>query len=290
MAAFLVIQTRVSEPMLPLHLFKKRAFTGVQLAALGVSASIFALFLYLTLYLQGFLGHDPLEAGLRYLPVTVTNFVVAAATGALLSRVPARYLIGAGLGITGLGLLLTGGVQASDDWTGLLPGFILVGAGVGLLNPAIADVAVSVVPKEHAGMASGINDTFRQVGIAIGIAAWGAIFLGRGASEVEKVAAGTPAASGARPRELVEAVSSGHLNDAVAAAPPGARAQVTDAAHQGFLAGFNDILMLGGIFAVVAAIAAVWLIREEDIEREAPIEVEPQFVPGGEPVPELVAA
>ena len=74
-----------------------RAFTGVQLAALGVSASMFALFLYLTLYLQGFLGSDPLEAGLRYLPVTVTNFFVAAATGALLSRVQARFLIGGGL-------------------------------------------------------------------------------------------------------------------------------------------------------------------------------------------------
>src|SRR3954470_4365175 len=250
MAAFLVIQTRVSEPMLPLHLFKKRAFTGVQLAALGVSASIFALFLFLTLYLQGFLGHDPLEAGLRYLPVTVTNFVVAAATGALLSRVPARYLIGAGLGITGLGLLLTGGVQASDDWTGLLPGFILVGAGVGLLNPAIADVAVSVVPKEQSGMASGINDTFRQVGIAVGIAAWGAIFLGRGASRVEDLLAGTPAGTGDRPRELVEAVSSGQLDSALAQAPPAARPEIADAAHQGFLVGINDILMLGGILAI----------------------------------------
>jgi predicted MFS family arabinose efflux permease len=290
MAAFLVIQTRVQEPMLPLHFFKKRSFTGVQLAALGVSASIFALFLYLTLYLQGFLGHDPLEAGLRYLPVTVTNFVVAAATGALLSRVPARYLIGAGLGITGLGLLLTGGIDASDDWTGLLPGFILVGAGVGLLNPAIADVAVSVVPKEQSGMASGINDTFRQVGIAIGIAAWGAIFLGRGASKVESLAAGTPAANGARPRELVEAVSSGHLNDAVAAVPPGSRAGVTDAAREGFLAGFNEIVLFGGIFAIAAAVVALWLIREDEIEREAPVEVEPRFAPGAEPVPELVAA
>src|SRR5215217_43394 len=288
MGLFLVIQTRVKEPMLPLHLFKKRAFTGVQLAALGVSASMFALFLYLTLYLQGFLGHDPLEAGLRYLPVTVTNFVVAAATGVLLSRVPARYLIGAGLGITGLGLLLMGGVDAADDWTGLLPGFILAGAGVGLINPAIADVAVSVVPKEQSGMASGINDTFRQVGIAIGIAAWGAIFLGRGASHVEELVAGTPAATGDRPRELVEAVASGNLDSAVAQAPPGARAAVGNAAREGFLSGMNEILMIGGIFALAGAVASLWLVRERDIERESPIEVEPRFV--REPEPELVAA
>ena len=138
-------------------------------------------------------------------------------------------------------------------------------------------------------MASGINDTFRQVGIAIGIAAWGAIFLGRGADKVEQVAAGTPAATGDRPRQLVEAVSSGHLERGRGGAP-GRPRQVADAAREGFLAGINEILMLGGIFAVAGAVAALWLIREGDIEREAPIEVEPRFVPGDEPVPELVAA
>jgi EmrB/QacA subfamily drug resistance transporter len=285
MAAFLVIQTRSSHPMLPLHLFRKPAFTGVQLAALAVSASMFALFLYLTFYLQGFLGHDPLEAGLRYLPITVVNFFVAAATGVLLSRVPARLILSSGLAITGLGLLLMGGIDPNDEWTTLLGGFVLAGAGVGLINPVIADVAVSVVPKEQSGMASGINDTFRQVGIAVGIAAWGAIFLGRGASEVEQLAAGTPAASGDRPRELVEAVSSGSVDQALAAVPPGARDQVATAANEGFIAGINDILMLGGLLSIAGALVALWLVRERDIERESPIEVEaPHIEP--EPLPE----
>src|SRR5215208_783656 len=288
MAAFLVIETRVKEPMLPLHLFRKPAFTGVQLAALAVSASMFALFLYLTLYLQGYLGHDPIEAGLRYLPVTVVNFIVAAATGAMLSRIPARVLISAGLGITGLGLLLMGGIDPTDDWIGLLAGFMLAGAGVGLINPAIADVAVSVVPKEQSGMASGINDTFRQVGIAIGIAAWGAIFLGRGAAKVEELASGTTAASGDRPRELIEAVSSGNLDGALASVPPGSRETVADAARQGFLSGINDILMLGGILSIAGAIAALWLVRERDIERGDEV-VDPERVELGA-VPEPVAA
>jgi EmrB/QacA subfamily drug resistance transporter len=291
MALFLAIETRVKEPMLPLHLFRKPAFTGVQLAALAVSSSMFALFLYLTFYLQGYLGHEPLEAGLRYLPLTVTNFFVAAATGALLSRVQARVLISAGLAITGVGLLLMGGIDPADSWTALLGGFILAGAGVGLINPAIADVAVSVVPKEQSGMASGINDTFRQVGIAIGIAAWGAIFLGRGAAKVEQLAAGTPAATGDRPRQLVEAVSSGNLDSALANVPPGARSGVADAARDGFLSGINDILMLGGIISIAGALLALWLIRERDIEREAVVEVEPAYEPRpGEALPEPVAA
>jgi Major Facilitator Superfamily len=290
MAVFLAIETRVKEPMLPLHLFRKPAFTGVQLAALAVSSSMFAVFLYLTFYLQGYLGHDPLEAGLRYLPFTVANFVVAAATGALLSRVPARMIISAGLGITGVGMLLMGGLDPTSEWTALLGGFLLGGAGVGLINPAIADVAVSVVPKEQSGMASGINDTFRQVGIAIGIAAWGAIFLGRGASKVEELAAGTPGATGDRPRELVEAVSSGNLDAAVAPLPAGVRTDVADAAREGFLSGINEILMLGGIISVAGALFALWLVREKDIERDAPIEVEPAPTLAPEPQPEPLAA
>ena len=140
-------------------------------------------------------------------------------------------------------------------------------------------------------MAAGINDTFRQVGIAIGIAAWGAIFLGRGAAKVEELTAGSPAATGERPRQLVEALSSGNLDSALANVPAGARSGVADAARTGFLSGINEILMLGGLLAVAGAIAALWLIREEDIEREAPIEVEPAVVPGeGDRLPEPMAA
>src|ERR687891_255664 len=130
LALFIAIETRVKQPMLPLHLFRKPAFTGVQLAALAVSASMFALFLYLTFYLQGFLGHDPLEAGLRYLPLTVVNFFVAGLAGAVITKVPARVILSAGLGLTGLGLLLMGGIDPNDEWTTLLGGFLLTGAGV----------------------------------------------------------------------------------------------------------------------------------------------------------------
>ena len=272
LVAFMVIESRVKQPMLPLRLFRKPAFTGVQLAALGVSASMFALFLYITFYLQNYLGHSPLEAGLIYLPFTVVSFFAAAGGGALLGRVPARVLMSGGLGLTGVGLLWMGGIDPTDEWTAMLGGFLIAGAGVGLLNPVIADVALSVVPKEQSGMAAGINDTFRQVGVAVGIAAWGAIFLSRGASEVEQLAAGTPAATGERPRQLIEAASSGNLDSAVASVPPGARETVSDAAGAGFISGLNEIVMLGGVMSLAAAIVALWLVRERDIEREAPIE------------------
>ncbi len=178
----------------------------------------------------------------------------------------------------GVGLVLIGGVAAGDEWTGLLGGFIVAGAGIGLLNPVIADVAVSVVPKEQSGMAAGINDTFRQVGIAVGIAAWGAIFLGAGAAKTESVAGG--AVDGEQARQLVEATSSGALPQAVAGLPAGAQDVARNAAEQGFLHGLNEILLLGALLSFAGAVLALWLVRENDIERETLIdtafEVEPE--------------
>jgi EmrB/QacA subfamily drug resistance transporter len=271
LAAFIAIERVVREPMLPLRLFRIRSFTGVQLAAFAVSGSMFALFLYLTLYLQNYLGLSPLGAGLRYLPITVMSFFVAPIAGLLLTRAPARAMLSVGLALSGLGLILMGGLTASSEWTSLLGGFLISGAGVGLLNPVIADVALSVVPKEQSGMASGINDTFRQVGVAVGIAAWGAVFLGRGASKISELAAGSPAGTGDRPRQLIEAASSGNLDQALAGMPPGARAQAADVARQGFLSGLNEILLFGGLLAFAGSLLALWLVREREIERE-PVE------------------
>jgi EmrB/QacA subfamily drug resistance transporter len=273
MAAFVAVERRVAEPMLPLELFRRPAFTGVQLAAFAVSSSIFALFLYVTLYLQNFLGLSPFQAGVRYLPITVASFFAAPIAGALLSRVQARLMLTVGLAGVGVGLLLMSGVDAGSDWTTLLGGFLIAGAAVGLINPVVADVAVSVVPRDRSGMAAGINDTFRQVGVAVGIAVWGAIFVGRGAHKVAELTAGTPAASDGHPRQLVEAASSGNLDQALQTVPPAARHAVGAAAREGFLAGLNDVLTIGGIVAFAGAVLALLLVRERDIER-APAEVE----------------
>jgi MFS family permease len=239
---------------------------------------MFALFLYLTLYLQSFLGYSPIDAGLRYLPITIASFIVAPLSGMALAKVQARYLMSAGLALTGVGLLLMSGLEMSSGWTALLGGFLISGAGVGLLNPVIADVALSVVPKEQSGMAAGINDTFRQVGIAVGIAAWGAIFLGVGAAKTHEVAAG--AVDGSQARELVEATSSGTLPQALASAPQQAQPALRNAAEQGFLHGLNEILLLGALLSFAGAVLALWLVREREIERETltepRVEVEPE--------------
>ncbi len=278
MAAFVAVESRVREPMLPLGLFRRASFTGVQLSAFAVSVSVYALFLYTSLYLQNFLGYSPFQAGLRYLPLTVVTFLVAPLAGALLSRVPARALLGFGLATAGVGLLLMSGVDAGSEWTTLLGGFLVIGVGGGLLNPVIGDVALSVVPKERSGMAAGIMDSFRQVGVSVGVAVWGAVFVASGADRVSALAAGTPAARGGHPRQLVEAASSGDLGRAVAGLPPRMHDAVFNAGREGFLSGFNEVLTLGGVVCFVGAVLALWLVREREIEHAEVEAAEPTQV------------
>src|SRR4051794_3111325 len=135
MIAFLALELRAEQPMLDLSLFRKPAFAGASVAAFSLSAGMISLFLYIVLYLQNVLGYSPLETGVRFLPLSITSFFVAPLAGRLSARLPARVLLGTGLVIVGVGLLLQGGISDGDDWTHLLAGFIIAGAGIGTVNP-----------------------------------------------------------------------------------------------------------------------------------------------------------
>jgi predicted MFS family arabinose efflux permease len=127
------------------------------------------------------------------------------------------------------------GISVDSDWTTLLAGFIVGGIGIGLVNAPLATTAVSTVRQERAGMASGLNNTFRQLGIATGIAALGAIFQG-------KVGGNTFG-------------DSGHLSEA---------------AKSAFVAGLNSILEVGAVVAAIGAVLAVLLVRGKDFVASGP--------------------
>ena len=262
LALFLLAQATSDHAMLDLSLFRKPAFVGAALAAFALSASMFAMFLYLTLYLQTDLGLSPLQAGLRFLPTTVLSFFVAAASGNLSSRVPVRLLLGVGLVLVGAGLLADRGLTAGSGWTHLLPGFLLAGAGVGLCNPALASSAVGVVPPERSGMASGINSTFRQVGIATGIAVLGALFESRISNRLVPALAGTPVAGHAH--AIAHAVAAGGSGQVLSRVPAVDRAHAADLIHVAFTGAMNDILLVSGIVALVGAALSVALVRGRD--------------------------
>jgi EmrB/QacA subfamily drug resistance transporter len=175
LAAFVAIEATVAEPMLPLDLFRSGSFTGAQVGAFAISASWFAIFFYITLYMQQVLGLSAIEAGLVYLPSTIIMFFVAAATSALAQRVSGRAMVSVGLVLVGTGMALLTVAQVDSSWTVALPGSILAMIGTGLFNPSISNFALGSVPEHQSGLAAGANDTFRQAGIAVGVAALGAL-------------------------------------------------------------------------------------------------------------------
>jgi EmrB/QacA subfamily drug resistance transporter len=175
LALFVAVEWRSRAPMLPLDVFRRPDFTGAQVATFAISGSFFALFLYMTLYLQEILHLSPIQAGLVYLPGTIAIFLVSGASAPLSTKVPPPLLVVAGLTFVaaGLPLLLLAGTGSS--WIALMPALLMSCVGVGLFNPAVAAVALGSLAPEKGGLASGTNLSFRQGGVAVGVAVFGAV-------------------------------------------------------------------------------------------------------------------
>jgi EmrB/QacA subfamily drug resistance transporter len=228
LALFVAVELRREQPMLDLRLFSVPTFTGAQIVAFSIHASMFSMFLYIVLYMQNVLGYTPLETGVRFLPISLLSFVAAPIAGKLAERFPVRAFLSAGLALVGLGLVLMSGIDPSDDWTTLLPGFIFGGIGIGLINPPLATAAIGVVEPRRSGAASGINSTFRQVGTAVGIAGLGAILQGRLTHSLD------------------------------------ARGLASPQAHAAYIDAFNELLVVGAVVAFVGAALALLLVRQRD--------------------------
>jgi predicted MFS family arabinose efflux permease len=265
MAAFLVVELRQERPMFDLSLFRNRAFCGVSFATFAIGAGMFAMFPYITLYIQNALGFSPLAGGVRLLPATILTFVVPLATRRLTGRIAPGVLLGGGLMLTALGLVLMNGLTVSSHWTALLAGLILTGIGIGLANPAIANIALGVVPPQRSGMASGISNTFRIAGLAVGVAALGAAFQSRLGSSLHSSLGGDQGT-------LAKAVASGGTRAAGAASH--GSAPVIAASLHAFVSALNEILLLGAGLVLVGGLVGVALVRAKDFHgRPAPAPV-----------------
>jgi len=172
---FVGYELRAREPMLPPKLLTNRAFAGAQVAAFAISASLFAVFVYTTIYLQNILHLSPVEAGLVYLPATVAMFVVAGATAKLDGRIPVSVTLTASLILVASGLVMMTVVDVSSSKYAILPGFAVALVGAGVFNPVMSGLVLGESTADHFGLAAGINDAFRQTGIAVGVAGLGAL-------------------------------------------------------------------------------------------------------------------
>jgi EmrB/QacA subfamily drug resistance transporter len=256
LVAFAVAETVQRRPMLDVTLFRKPTFSGGLIAAFAVAGSMFAMITFIILYLQNLLGYSALQAGLRTTPITLAVLVFSTIAGRLTTVIPVKIMIGGGFILVAAGLLLMRGLTADSAWTHLIPGMIACGSGAGLITVPLASTAVGVVDPARGGMASGINATFRQVGLATGIAVYGALFASQLRHGITTALLGTPYA--ARAAHFAAGVRAG--------VPPAGRvpAVVTTAIHAGFTNALNEILLVGAIVALVAAVTSLLLIRARD--------------------------
>lgn len=240
LAVFVALQATRPVRLLRLGLFRNPTFDGLSVATVLANAAILPMIFLVVIYLQDVRGYTALQTGVLLLPLTVAIFVASLFTIKVIGKVPARFLIGGGLVLTGLGLLLMRTLSADSSWEVLVPGFIVAGAGVGLFNPLRAHCAVAVVPPEEAGMSSGASSTFQEIGVALGIAAFGALFETRVADRLGSAAAG--GLSGANPGQALP-----------------------DAARQAFALAANEVFLVAGVTAIVGGLIALALIRERDL-------------------------
>lgn len=274
LVAFVASQLLQRQPMFDLGLLRKPTFTGGLIAAFGISASIFSLLTFLVIYVQNVLDYSAVGTGVRFLFLSGASFFAAAIAGRLTEKVPAKWLIGPGFLVLGVGLLLLLGIQDDSSWTHLIPGLTVAGVGIGLINPPLASTAVGVVPVERSGMASGVNSTFRQVGIATGIAALGSIFSHQVADSAR------PALSGKVPGPALDGLTGALSGGQVRAAAEGAQQAATSgggkaAGQQAFdlvnrvgtsavVDALNHVVLIAAAIAFVVGVLCLVLIRQKD--------------------------
>jgi EmrB/QacA subfamily drug resistance transporter len=193
LASFVLLEQHQRLPMLDLSLFRSGTFAGANLVAILVTLAMFGIFVFFPIYMQTFRGWSPIQAGAALLPWTVMIVIFAPIAGKLSDRVGSRWLIAAGMATVAGCCLLLSTINLHSSFWNLLPAFILGGLGMSFVMTPMSAAVMGAAPVAKAGVASGVLNTFRQVGVALGIAITGAIVADRAASAVRGGASGPQA-------------------------------------------------------------------------------------------------
>ena len=179
LVSFVVIERRRRLPMLDLSLFRSGNFAGANLVAVLVTLAMFGVFFFMSLFVQQILGYSPVEAGAIFLPMTCLIIVVAPIAGKLSDRLGSRWPMTIGMLLLGGSLLLFAGLDEGSDFWSIFPGLIMGGLGMALVMTPMSAAAMGSVPVFKAGVAAGVLNTSRMVGLTFGIALMGAIVAAR---------------------------------------------------------------------------------------------------------------
>jgi EmrB/QacA subfamily drug resistance transporter len=171
LAAFVVWEQRVKDPLVPFSIFRLQTLTAANVVGLFMGTGMFAMFLMLTLYMQQVLEFSPLKTGVGYLAVAGTAIIWANVAAAAVTRVGVKPALVFGMSVMTVGILYFTQVSADGSyWTDLFPGFLLIGLGLPFAFVPVTIAAVAGTKQQESGLASGLINTSQQIGGAVGIA------------------------------------------------------------------------------------------------------------------------
>ncbi|MHB8659231.1 MAG: MFS transporter [Solirubrobacteraceae bacterium] len=252
-ASFVPIELRSRAPMIDFVFLRSRSFVGANVVGFIISFAMLAQFFFLALYMQNFLHYSPLQAGVRFLPSTLVIIVMGPLAGRLTDRIGPRPLITLGLGLVATALFIQSRLTVHTGYGLLLPGFVLMGMGMGLVMSPMSTAAMNAVDRTKAGVASGMLSMSRMVGGTFGVAVMGALVTAVGRAKLEErlphVAPTTRAA-------IAGSLGGGSLPGGAHTSPA-----VVSAVREAFISALSTGLTIGGSVVIVGAVLAWVLIQ-----------------------------
>src|SRR5215218_3593967 len=262
LGAFLVVEGRSREPMMPLSLFRSRNFTGANVFTLLLYFSLVGTMFFLPFNLIWVQGYSATAAGAAIVPAILVLSLLSRYTGGLTDRYGARLplVVGPAIAAAGFALYVVPGVESGSYWTSYFPAAVVLGVGLSILVPAVTTVALNSVDVRHEGLASAINNAFSQTAGLLAVAVLGVImFVSFGSSLNDRLAALDlpPEARQQLQEEKVKLGAAEAPEDLDAAQ----RAQVEQAIDQAFVSGYRVVMLVATAMALVSAISAALLIE-----------------------------
>jgi EmrB/QacA subfamily drug resistance transporter len=251
LGAFALWERRTTHPMLDVGLFRNPRFSAASGAIALTFFAMFGSFFLLTQLLQSVMGYTPLEAGIRLLPMAVTQMVVAPASAKVVERLGSKVVVATGMAIAALGLAMTSQLTAGSGYDAVAACLIVLSAGIAMVMPAATEAIMGSVALAKAGVGSAVNDTTRQLGGAFGVAVLGSVVSSTYGPEVREAVAGSPL-----PATAVQSAG-----DQIGAAMDVARRiggepgrLLADAASAAFVDGMSTAMLIGAAVLTVGAV------------------------------------
>ncbi|HEX4109926.1 MAG TPA: DHA2 family efflux MFS transporter permease subunit [Solirubrobacteraceae bacterium] len=260
--AFVITETRVRHPLLPLAVFRSRQFVGASTVGFTLSFSMLTVLLYTAIYMQGVLGFSAIKAGALLLPATLPIMFAGPIAHKLVMRFGFRPVMASGLVLVAAAALIQTQITASSGYLLLLPSFVLLGMGIGLSLSPTSGAAITSVPPDKAGAGAGILNMSRQVGGALGIAVTGALVESLSRKKALHLLSSFPLPATAR-HTIANSVATGSAPPAPAhhALSPPLLARIHQVVHASFVHGISHAMFVPLGLALVGSAAAMVLVR-----------------------------